>query len=67
MIEAPQPMIHQITAQLNHSDAGDLCKDCYAYDYAEIGLEAEPLIHPTTEAIIEALNCNDISTLTTFP
>jgi hypothetical protein len=43
--------MNQITARLNHPDAGDLYKDCFCYDDAEQGLIAEPLVHQTTAVI----------------
>jgi len=51
--------IHQIVAQLNHPDAGEFYKDCYAY--SNNFTTGEPLIQPTTQAIIAALKSNDVS------
>lgn len=57
-LQQQKPAVHQIVAQLNHPDAGEFYKDCYAY--SNEFTTGEPLIHPTTQAIIEALNSNDV-------
>ena len=47
--------VFNLTAQLSHTEAPDLYKDCFCYDEPSLGITAEPLIHITTAAIQKLL------------